>query len=246
VVTVGCIALAAVSAVVTLRWLLVRVDAFGRVRSFPRVAAGIPALGAMLCLVPMVGHLRLEAALAKAAGILAGVQVSVRCETVDQAWIDVHPERGYVSVAEDGRPEHHAVITYDTCNDLADWLGSDKQNPSDAQVLAVHVLTHEAMHMSGILDEALAECAAVQRDTRAAGLLGASPAQARRLARHYWLVDYHQLPDTYRDLRCGADGALDEHLSDSPWAIPGPTGDAPAANAPTAQLRQAQPAGVTG
>ena len=50
----------------------------------------------------------------------------------------------------------------------------------------MHVLTREAMHLAGRLDEAAAKCAAVQRDARTARLLGAAGADAAGLAAAYW------------------------------------------------------------
>ena len=64
----------------------------------------------------------------------------------------------------DGVPERATLIKVRVCNDLRAWLGSRKNDPSLDQVIAVHVLTHETMHMVGIVNEARTECAAVQRD----------------------------------------------------------------------------------
>ncbi len=213
-----CIGLAALACAVTVRWVLVREDCLGRrTRSFPVVAAGLPALAAIACAVPVVRHAQLETRLGQVASILAAVPASVRCETAGQAWLEVHPERGYVAVGADGAPSLEAVVTYDTCNDLASWIASDHRAPTSNQVVSVHVLTHEAMHIAGRLDEARAECAAVQRDTHTAQLLGATVDQARSLARQYLLTVYPTMPDAYRSSACVAGGAMDEHLENSPW-----------------------------
>ena len=45
----------------------------------------------------------------------------------------------------------------------------------------MHVLSHEAMHMTGYTDEAEAECRAMQVDARTARLLGAPEDAARAL-----------------------------------------------------------------
>jgi hypothetical protein len=213
-----CIALVAIACAVTARWALARVDALGRPRPFPVLAVGLPAMVAIACAVPVVRHAQLEAQLGHVTSILAGVTASVRCETAGQAWLEVHPERGYVTVGADGRPSHEAVVTYDTCNDLAAWIASDHRAPTPHQVIAVHVLSHEAMHVSGKLIEYQAECAAVQRDALTAQLLGATADQARPLARQYLLTVYPTLPDTYRSPACVAGGAMDEHLENSPWS----------------------------
>jgi hypothetical protein len=207
-----------VALVVTLRWAVARVDGLGRPRQFPAFAVGLPAVAAVLCAVPLVRHAQLESRLADVAGELVGREVSVRCETVGEAWLEAHPERGYVRFGADGVPERHAVITYDTCQDLASWVRSDHGSPSEDQVIAVHVLSHEAMHMKGLTNEALAECAALQRDHRTAVLLGATDDEARSLARRYLLTVYPTMPAEYRSGECRAGGEMDEHLEDPPWA----------------------------
>ena len=69
--------------------------------------------------------------------------------------------------------------------------------PSIEQLEAVHVLTHEAVHTSGVKSESLTECKAVQRDAQMARLLGASDAEAKALAWIYWRTIYPQMPDDY-------------------------------------------------
>jgi hypothetical protein len=76
------------------------------------------------------------------------------------------------------------------------------------------------MHMAGETAEAVAECQAVQRDSRTAELLGATPEQARRLALAYYDDIFPRMPDEYRSADCTPGGRLDEGLSTSPWAVP--------------------------
>jgi hypothetical protein len=149
--------------------------------------------------------------------------VAVRCQTLGQAVLDGGPELGYVRWRADGSPEPWALIKRDQCRHLAAYVRSDKRRPSRDEVVAVHVLTHEAMHLSGRLSEAGAECAAVQRDAHTARLLGAEPADGARLAVRYWREVYPLMPDGYRSEQCQAGGSMDEGLGDAPWlAPPGP------------------------
>jgi hypothetical protein len=210
------LALAAAVAV-SVRWVATRVDVLGRRRSFPIIGTAVPLVIALAAGIPVLRHARLEARLASVASTLAGHRVSVRCETLSQAWTDAHSELGYVRFGADGRPEPLATLTVQACGDLSDWLGSDRAHPPLRQVVAVHVLTHEAMHLTGQADEASAECAAVQRDALTSTLLGATPAQARALAAVYWRVVYPTVPDAYRSAGCAAGGSLDETLPDAPW-----------------------------
>jgi hypothetical protein len=108
-------------------------------------------------------------------------------------------------------------IKRDQCHHLAAYVRSGARRPTRDQVVAVHVLTHEAVHMSGRLDEAVAECAAVQRDAQTARLLGARPADAAALAATYWANIYPLMPDRYRSGECRPGGAMDEGLADAPW-----------------------------
>jgi hypothetical protein len=114
-------------------------------------------------------------------------------------------------------PEPEALIKRDQCADLAAYARTGRDRPSREQVIAVHVLSHEAMHMSGIAGEAAAECAAVQRDAAAARLLGATAEQAKALAREYWTKVYPAMPPGYRSARCAAGHSMDERLPDAPW-----------------------------
>jgi hypothetical protein len=212
------VALAVVAAALSVRWAVVRIDALGRVQPFPVVSVGLSATAALACAVPVLLHARLEHRLATAASVVAGRPVGVHCETLGQSWLSAHAELGYVELGPDGRPERRTVIALQACDDLSAWLHSDRRTPGRDQVIAVHVITHEAMHMAGEVDEAKAECLALQRDAQLARALGDTPEQARALARTYWREIYPQMPDGYRSSDCGPGGALDEHLPDAPWS----------------------------
>jgi len=207
-----------VAAAMTVRWALTRVDALGRPRSFPVVSTVLPLVLAVVAAVPVVRHARVEAQLGQVASQLVGHPVRVRCDTLSQELLSTHTELGYVQFGADGRPEPVATVTSAACGDLTAWLGSRRANAPVEQLVAVHVLTHEAMHLTGMRDEAQTECMAVQRDVRTATLLGATPGQARALARLYWQIVYPDLPDNYRTAQCAEGGPLDEHLPDPPWA----------------------------
>ncbi|WP_203757748.1 hypothetical protein [Cellulomonas chitinilytica] len=188
----------ALAAVVTIRWVLTRVDALGRVAPFPRISVGLCLAIVLGCAVPLVVHARLEHRLERAASTVAGEPVRVHCQTVGEAFVDVGSELGYVRWGEDGVPERSTLIKSHVCGDLRAWLGSSKAHPTLDQVVAVHVLTHEVMHMTGTTDEALAECAAMGRDAETAIALGASQDEAAALAQRYRTEVYPRMPDDYR------------------------------------------------
>ena len=198
-------------------WYPRRLDELGRPRRFPWVSVGLLLVLAVAAVTPAVLRARQERRLGGAASVLAGARVGVRCQTLGGAFVDAGPELGYVRWREDGTPEAWTLIKRDQCRHLAAYARSDKRRPSRDQVVAVHVLTHESMHLSGRLDEAAAECAAMQRDAQTARLLGAPADRAAALAVSYWRNLYPLMPDGYRSPECRAGGAMDEGLPDAPW-----------------------------
>ncbi len=207
---------AVLAAVMSLRWVLTRIDAIGRVRPFPTVSVAVAAALTVGCAVPVFRHALFEQRLARVASILAGARVEVHCQTLGQAWTDAHTELGYVPISAGGRPQRRTVIAWKACADIGAWTRTHAASDLD-QVIALHVLSHEAMHMAGTVAEAVAECAAVQRDALTARELGASREQALAVARRYWREVYPLMPTDYRSTDCVPGGALDEHLPDPPW-----------------------------
>jgi hypothetical protein len=198
VLTWLAVALLTGAAVVAIGWGLRRTDELGRPRRFPWVTVA-------LLLAMGVG-----------AAVPGGLRASQE-RRLGGAGVDEGPELGYVRWRADGSPEPWALIKRDQCHHLAAYVRSGARRPTRDQVVAVHVLTHEAMHMSGLLDEAVAECAAVQRDAQTARLLGARPADAAALAAAYWANIYPLMPDRYRSGECRPGGAMDDRLADAPW-----------------------------
>ncbi len=218
------VSLGAVLCAVTLGvlWSRRRVDELGRRRRFPWVSVGLLVVLAVGLAVPGVQRRSEEATLAKVASQLAGRPVDVRCQTLGQSFVDLGSELGWVPWRADGSPESWTLIKRNQCRDLSDYLGSDKSAPTPNQVVAVHVLTHEAMHLAGHINEAEAECAAVQRDALTATLLGATAAHAQALARQYWTTVYPRLAGDYQTSDCKGGGRLDEHLPTPPWQVDSP------------------------
>ena len=163
-------------------------------------------------------HDRLQDRLGQAASALVARDVEVHCQTAGEEFVHAGSELGSVAFDADGQPEASTVISREPCGALQAYLDTRGRRPSPEQVIAVHVLSHEARHLAGTREEARAECEAVQRDTATAMLLGASEADAHRLARLYWAVDYPGMPEGYRSSDCVPGGALDEHLPHPPWS----------------------------
>jgi hypothetical protein len=199
------------------RWALRRTDALGRARPFPVALIALLLVPAGVLAVPVWHHEQLQRRLSQVASRLVGRNVTVHCQTLGEQFIHAGSELGWVGFDADGHPENSTVITREPCDDLQSYLDSGGVRPTPEQVIAVHVLSHEARHLAGTQDEARAECEAVQRDGATARLLGASAADAHRLARLYWAVEYPTMPDGYRGADCIPGGRWDEHLPDAPW-----------------------------
>jgi hypothetical protein len=216
-----CAALVAGGVATIARWHATRVDSLGRSRPYPLLAVVCFELAA-LAAVPVVRITAEQHRLGRVATELAGAPATVHCQRLASAMADLSNDLGHVNLGRDGRPERATLIKNEQCRLLASYLASAKARarPSYQQVIAVHVLTHESMHMRGITSESQAECAAVQRDAETAQLLGATPEEARLLALRYWLTVYPLMPDDYRTADCGPGQPLDERLPTAPWIRP--------------------------
>ncbi|MCU1594637.1 MAG: hypothetical protein JWO12_2029 [Frankiales bacterium] len=168
-------------------------------------------------MIPGVQRHLEESRLSRAASALVGHRVGVHCQTTAGALVDVGNELGYVPYDSDGVPLPRTTLKRDPCKELRRYLKGGRDHPSRDEVVAVHVLTHESMHMRGDTSEASAECKAVQRDRTTATLLGATPKQAYLLAVTYWLTVYPDMPTDYVSAECRPGGALDQHLTSAPW-----------------------------
>jgi hypothetical protein len=105
----------------------------------------------------------------------------------------------------------------------------------EPKMLAVHVLTHESVHLAGEPDEAVADCLAAQLDAYVAIRLGASERFARLLADELWR-------GYVRKRASAAPGCRDEGKLDLFEGIPGwPTPVRPLAGA---AARRAVPAAL--
>lgn len=194
-----------------------RIDALGRPVSFPAFWVSVLIVLAVIAATPGVVRFQLEHRLSAVASTVSGRAVRVRCQPMGDSFIDTGAELGYVKYDYDGTPVDWTLIKRAQCNDIADYLHSDKHKPSVSQVLAVHVLTHEAMHLASITNEAEADCMAVQRNAAVARQLGASPEQAATLAAAYYLEIYPHLPSDYWSSECREGGEFDEGSDDAPW-----------------------------
>jgi hypothetical protein len=111
------------------------------------------------------------------------------------------------------------------CSTLMAYL-SHPERASATELVSLDMFTHESMHIRGEMNEMRTECQAVQRNYRAAKLLGVSDATAKRNAWDYYSGEYQRrgqiggMQAAYYSDQCAPGKAMDEHLSDSTWATP--------------------------
>lgn len=137
--------------------------------------------------------------------------VEVHCQRFTSALFDAQiGTLGYVSYDE---PDV-VLLKRDTCDDLWSYIHSDKENPTLDQITAVHILTHEAMHVEGWWAESVAECYAIQYDAATALLLGATEEQALALQKNYYENFYPNMPGAYTSRQCTDGGEMDLNLEE--------------------------------
>jgi hypothetical protein len=80
------------------------------------------------------------------------------------------------------------------------------------------MLDHEAQHVRGVRDEAIAECNGMQAIDTAARALGRTGEEGRYLASLYWKSSYPKLEDpAYHSAECRDGGRLDLHPQSDVW-----------------------------
>lgn len=167
---------------------------------------------------------------AEIASGIAGRPVEVRCPGFWKKLIDTSPNQGTVRV-ERGRVADTADLSVEICEALDDIVHGEAdetlaclpdpddgcRRKLDALAFGIEALTHEAFHLRGILEEARAECYALQTATRTAVALGIDPTDAAALNVYYVENLYPRLPPEYHSPECRGGGSLDLHPETPAW-----------------------------
>jgi hypothetical protein len=157
----------------------------------------------------------------KATELADNHRAKVHCNTVFDTMLD--PEMLFAGHANPRTGE--IGIQHPWCGTLMSYL-SHPDRATDDELESLDLFTHESMHIRGELNEARTECEAVQRDYRAAKLLGVPDETAKRNALQYYNINYQRrgeiggMQSAYYSDQCAPGKAMDEHLSDSTWAEP--------------------------
>jgi len=175
---------------------------------------------AVLFAWPTVHRWYFEHLLSVKATVLAdNHRARVHCNTVLDTMLD--PE---MLAAGHANPRTGKIgIQHPWCDRLSSYLHHPNRATED-ELMSLGMFTHESMHVRGELNEAITECEAVQRNYRAARLLGVPDDIARKNALDYYNILYKRrakiggMAGGYYSNECAPGKALDEHLEDSTWA----------------------------
>src|SRR5450631_4089916 len=157
----------------------------------------------------------------KATELADNHRAKVHCNTTFDTMLDTE-----MLAAGHANPQTGEIgIQHPWCGILMSYL-NHPNGANERELESLDMFTHESMHIRGELNEALTECEAVQRNYRAAKLLGVTESTAKRNAVDYYNIIYQQrgkiggMQGEYYSDQCTPGKAMDEHLSDSTWATP--------------------------
>jgi hypothetical protein len=175
---------------------------------------------ALLFAWPPFNQWRVERYLsAKARELAESPHAKVHCNTIFDTLFD----REVFASGHANPATGQIVFQYPWCDRVMDYR-AHPERANWEELASFHMLTHESMHVRGELNEAITECEAVQRDFRAAKLLGVREDVARRNALAYYREIYSYrgtiggMQAAYFSAQCAPGKAMDEHLIDSTWA----------------------------
>ena len=143
--------------------------------------------------------------------------VTVTCQSLLGSFFHYN-KLGYVQTGK-----HEIRLRPDICRHLRRYMrdhdDANRQALRDYdRVMALHVLTHEAMHINQEYDEVKADCQAYQRNHKMAAHLGVAPARAAQSAILIHRLRHQHHP--YYSAHCEPGQALDEKLTGAVWHGP--------------------------
>jgi hypothetical protein len=168
--------------------------------------------------------------MAAIASDIAGRPVNVRCPGLLWRTIGYDMWAGSVRVDAEGHPANDTRLSKQTCAEI-DAIAEGRRKTQLAcaarssscgdDVLAVawavDTLTHESIHLRGIVDEGETECISVQLMAGTAQRLGATPDQAQNLAALMFAAGFPEMPDQYREPDCADGRPRDLRPADPVW-----------------------------
>ena len=137
------------------------------------------------------------------------LNATVHCNSVIDSIFDNDLRAGHANT------KGEIVFQHSWCKTLKEHLATPK-NPNQRELFSLHLFTHEAMHARGELNEQKTDCQAIQRDYRAARLLGVPNDIAKENAVNFYQTYYPRHP--YFSPKCVPGSDWDEGLHDSTWS----------------------------
>lgn len=154
----------------------------------------------------------------KANMLTAPMKAKVHCNTVFDSFFDSN----YFAAGHANLETGQIVFQHPWCGRLMDYI-SHPENANREELFSLAIFTHESMHIRGELNEAKTECQAVQRNYRAAKLLGVADGIAKQNAQSYYRDFYlnrgnmGEMQAPYFSAECAQGKELDEQLDDAIW-----------------------------
>ena len=168
---------------------------------------------AVACALPAYKTWRLEKLLSEKAPVIAErPNVIVKCNSMFETLFD---GKGVSSPAGTAYFETGEIFFESGwCKNFMEYL-DDPGNATPDQIFAMHIFTHETMHIRGEENEKRTDCQAIQRNHLVGELFGIDPSISRRNANTYYYDFYPKHP--YFDKNCKPGGKFDERLPNSIW-----------------------------
>jgi hypothetical protein len=173
---------------------------------FRMVAAGLVSILALTAGYFEVAHHQRQQLATEALGVLSDAPgAKADCERLSEELFNASQFQGFVYY-DDSKVAH---LRREVCHDLWSYAHGGQAHPTRGQIVAVHIVAHETMHINGIRSESVAECRAVQLNHLVAEALGATSEEARALQRRYFVDIYPHQRDDYVSGECAEGGELD-------------------------------------
>jgi hypothetical protein len=177
-----------------------------------RIVAPLIAGVLVLCVLGIRGYERRKDVERKAGAVastIAGRAVEVHCPGVLKRHLWPKTDEGHVKFSAAGVPQSKTTLAGDVCAGLGRVIDKGSSlhlqclywncSKDDTQsAMALIVLTHESVHMRGMMDEGRTECEAQDRVAATALAFGLDPTSAEAVD-HWARTDYAELlPEQYR------------------------------------------------
>jgi len=196
-------------------WLIFREirNSHGKFDGFSVGYISVLAILAGACIYPSYKIWKLEKMLSEKASIIAErPNVKVRCNSIFDT---LFSGKGVTSPAGTAYIETGEIFFESGwCKNFMAYLDNPR-NPDYEVLFAMHIFTHEVMHVRGEYNEKKTDCQAIQRNHLVGDLLGIDREVSMKNAKTYYSKFYFRHP--YFHKGCKPGGTLDEKLKDPVW-----------------------------